>query len=159
MKAENVLSILMYLFKHHIKNSDEATITSEEELVDELESAGFHKPAIESALDWIGNLSSNELTQTQLQSPWSRRILTHEELFIFDKKCQSYFLFLQEEKILNPIGVELVISQLLDLNTAKVDVGLIQWVTLMFLYNQDNQDEALRKMELLVLQEKPEVLH
>ncbi len=159
MKAENVLTILMYLFKHHIKNNDEAELTSEEDLVDELESAGFRKPAIESALDWIGKLSSNELTQTKLNSQWSRRILTHEELFIFDKQCQSYFLFLQEEKILDPIGVELVINQLLDLHTAKVDVGLIQWVTLMFLYNQDNQGEALRKMELLVLQEKTEVLH
>jgi uncharacterized protein Smg (DUF494 family) len=158
MKTESVLTILMYLFKNHIKCNDETNETTEEDLVIELQSAGFHKPAIDCALDWINNLSDSDLSTKKTTSPWSRRILTHNETTIFNQECQNYFIFLQEEQILTPIGVDLVINQLVELHTAKIDVGLIQWVTLMFLYNQDTRGDALKKMELLVLQEKTDVL-
>ena len=158
MKAESVLTILMYLFKNHVRNHGPQE-TSEEELIGELQSVGFRPSAIESALNWINRLSHSESEVTQPQSPLSRRILTGEESQIFDTSCQNYLLFLQEQNILNALGAELVISQLVDLGTKNIDVGIIQWVTLMLLYNRDNQQEALAKMELLVLQEQADLLH
>ena len=158
MKAENVLTILMYLFKNHVKSQGPQE-TSEEELIGELESVGFRPSAIESALNWISKLAQHETEITQPQSTLSRRILTGQEREIFDSSCQNYLMFLQEQNILNALGTERVISQLLDLGIRNIDVGIIQWVTLMLLYNQDNQQEALAKMELLVLKEQADLLH
>lgn len=158
MKAENVLTILMYLFKNHVKSQGPQE-TSEEELIGELQSVGFRPSAIESALNWISKLSHHETQITQPKSALSRRVLTEQESEIFDGSCQNYLLFLQEQSILNALGTEQVISQLLDLGIKDIDVGIIQWVTLMLLYNQDNQQEALAKMELLVLQDQADLLH
>ena len=158
IKTENVLSILMYLFKHHVKKNT-AGETTEAELVVELKSAGFKSTTIESALSWLSKLSPEDHIPHTTKSTHSRRILTPEEKKIFNIDCQNYLLFLQNQEIISPVDAELVINQLIDLNPNSVDVGLIQWVTLMFLYNQDNQGDALSKMELLVLQEQSEVLH
>ena len=158
MKTESVLTILMYLFKNHVKNHGPQE-ASEEELIGELQSVGFRPSAIESALNWISKLANNADEITHPQSSFSRRILTEQELHIFNTDCQNYLLFLQEQNILNALGTELVINQVIDLETNNIDVGIIQWVTLMLLYNQDNQQEALAKMELLVLQEQADLLH
>ena len=48
---------------------------------------------------------------------------------------------------------------LLDLQVDVVDVSLVQWVTLMVLYNQQDQQQALAKMEFLVLHERAEAVH
>ncbi len=158
IKTENVLTVLMYLFKHHVKKNT-PNETTEAELVVELKSAGFKSTTIDSALSWLSKLSPESNIPCSTQSPHSRRILTPEEKSFFDLECQNYLLFLQNQNIISPVEAELVINQLIDLKPNAIDVGLIQWVTLMFLYNQDNQGEALSKMELLVLQEQSEVLH
>ena len=157
MKTENVLTVLMYLFKHHVKKNtpNEAT---EAELVVELKSAGFKSTTIDSALSWLSKLAPESIP-CSAQSPQSRRILTPEEKAFFDLECQNYLLFLQNQNIISPVDAELVINQLIDLKPNAIDVGLIQWVTLMFLYNQDNQGRLYQRWSFLVLQEQSEVLH
>jgi Smg protein len=163
MKSANVLTVLMYLFKHHFKgekNPAPEEQLSEEQLIDQLKSAGFALSSIESAMNWLSKLTPPETLMIEpLRSSASSRVLSNEERQILDTDCQNYLLFLQNQLILSPLGMELVIRQLLDLKSKVIDANLIQWVTLMYLYNQENPGEALAKMELLILQEHGDILH
>ena len=97
IKTENVLTVLMYLFKHHVKKNT-PNETTEAELVVELKSAGFKSTTIDSALSWLSKLSPESNIPCSTQSPQSRRILTPEEKSFFDLECQNYLLFFKMSK-------------------------------------------------------------
>ena len=152
-KRESVLTVLMYLFKNHLHDG----IELDTELFDELESFGFHKLAIHSAMKWLENLSRAEIDETN-PSQNTARTLTQEEKNLLSIECQNYIAYLQNH-ILSPLRTHTMLDQLFALSSEDIDISLIQWVTLMVLYNQTEHGESLNKMEFLVLEDKGKTLH
>lgn len=153
MKEESILSVLMYLFKYHMQDSCELN-TMEEELLPKLEKAGFHKPTIIQALDWLSNLSQTSEIDPVPQNPASIRVFSEYEREVIDSECLGFILSLEQQGILNAITREMVIHQVLNLAAEGIDISLVKWVTLMVLFNQPNEDNALTCMEYLILNDE-----
>lgn len=151
MKEESVLNVLMYLFENHMKDSCKLT-TSSDELFEQLEEAGFQSTAIDQAMDWLEKLIGNNRTLLHAPQATSTRVLTPYEKEFVDLECESFIRSLEQQKVLSPETREIVINQILALGSNAIDLSLIKWVTLMVLFNRsDNSDNALARMEFLVL--------
>ena len=59
------------------------------------------------------------------------------------------------QAIVAPATFEVIVYFLVELDADDIDVSLVKWVTLMVLYNMPDEQEALKQMELLVLDESP----
>jgi len=153
-KEENILTVLMYLFKHHVQDGQELN----SDLFEKLESIGFNKLAIHNAFHWLERLAEQPSPILAPQSTDGVRVFSNLEKEILAPECQSYLIFLQQH-ILDPISTEMVLDQLFELKNIGLDVSLIQWVTLMVLYNREGHSDALQKMEFLVLQDETEARH
>lgn len=153
MKEESVLNILMYLFQNHMDDSCKLD-TAQAHLWPELEEVGFEHRSIGQAFDWLNKLKAAKSTIANIDScAVGFRVYTNEEMFILDTECRGFLLFLEQQGILNPQTRELVVNQVLELEDEGIDTSLIKWVTLMVLFNQPDQKEALTCMEFLVLEE------
>lgn len=154
MKEESVLTILMYLFKYHMQESP-LLGTNEEQIISSLEEVGFRRPTITKAFDWLVNLADLEALKAKDNNNkhQSFRVFSDFEKAIFDAECISFIMQLEEQGILTPFLREIVINQVIQLEQEGIDVSLIKWVTLLVLFNQPKDDQALKCMELLVLDE------
>ncbi len=151
MKEESVLNVLMYLFKYHMHEEGASLETLEENLVPELEDAGFHRPTIYQAFDWLANLAEKHIIQVNDPSISAFRVLSAYEANFISPECQSFIVSLELSGILSPYTRELVIHQVLELGAEGIDLSLVKWVTLLVLFNQPEESNALACMEYLVL--------
>lgn len=153
---ENMLGVLMYLFENHMQNSCDIK-TDKKKLSLELRQAGFKSEAINKAFNWLSELTIQQQIIRQ-NPPQNRsfRIFTDEECKKLDKHCRNLLLYLEKIKILNSETRELVISQLMQLDEKMVHRSQIKWVTLVILFNQPDQKDALTCMESLILNDTPD---
>ena len=63
-------------------------------------------------------------------------MFSEAECNVFTVEARGYVRYLEQACILDGSNREVVINLLLDLQLTRVDVSLVQWVTLMVLYNQ-----------------------
>lgn len=160
MKENSVLHVLMYLFQNHLR--DNYTVENiNTDLVDQLESAGFVLPVINQAIGWLANLSDDQSKMTLVNEPQadSFRVYSEHEREQLGDECIAYLRELEQQGILTPFTRETVIHQIMELHSEGIDLSLVKWVTLMVLFNQPDQEEALTCMELLVLEHPPEGIH
>ena len=146
---ESVLSVLMYLFHHHM-DREHALNLNDMEIVDDLKSAGFHAHIIGKAFSWLHHLIEFA-DQRVSPSEHSFRVYSTEERALLSEECRHFILKLEEQKILNPHTREIVIHLALELMQEGVDLHLLKWVTLMVLFNMPGNENALAHMEFLVL--------
>jgi len=158
MKEENVLNVLMYLFENHMKDSCRLS-TSADELCEELEEAGFQSTAISQAMDWLEELIEGNSEFLQKPQTHSTRVFSQHEKEIIDIECERFIIALEQQDILTPETREILINQILALDSAEIDLGLIKWITLMVLFNRSDSDNALACMEFLVLDNTTGGLH
>ena len=147
---DSVLHVLMYIFNNYLQKGSEVDLCSKALMAD-LQEEGFSSEAIQNALEWLESLSEINEICTEVNAPSGVRVFTAEERFFFDVKCQALLLTLRQQHILSSNIFELVVHFVLQLESEGIDVSLIKWVTLMVLYNMPEQEEALKKMQLLVL--------
>lgn len=153
MKENSVLHVLMYLFQNHMQNNCDISDV-DIDLVEQLESAGFVLPAINQAIGWLSNLSSeNDTGKITTPSEKAYRVYTGYELEMLGTDCIDFISDLERQEILNPTTREIVLHQAIELRSEGIDLNLIKWVTLMVLFNQPDEGEALSCMELLVLED------
>ncbi len=157
MKEESVLNVLMYLFRNHLQENLEPD-ESESSLIFHLEEVGFERKAIIQAFEWLENLHEQTHTPISLSTD-SLRIYTAEECQKINPHCRGLLTYLEQEGILKPHTREMVINQTLELEIEGIDASLIKWVTLLVLFNQPEDKEALACMEFLVLDDTIDSIH
>ena len=150
IKAESVLHVLMYLFQYHMDQNGELNLQPEQ-LFNQLENAGFKRSAIYQALSWIASLADYQEQKIDEPQNHSIRIYSDSECQVIDVQCRGFLYSLEQQNILNPITREIVIDQVMQLETEGVDISLIKWVALLVLFSQPSQRDALASMEFLVL--------
>ncbi len=66
---------------------------------------------------------------------------------------------LEHMGILNSGTRELVISQIMQLDQKEISLNQIKWVTLMVLFNQSDQRNAVNALTCMVLNDHIETMH
>ena len=62
-------------------------------------------------------------------------------------ECRGFLLFLEQSGILHPETRELVIDQVMMLDTDEIDLHQLKWIVLMALFNQPDQEDARAWLE------------
>ncbi len=158
MKPESVLNVLMYLFKHQLYD-DVMLGDSDDDLVDQLEDAGFARPTIFKALGWLGQLTESCHTPAKPQTRNALRVYVDNECDKLSRECRGLLASLEQMRILKPHTREMVINQAMLLSDEPIDPSLIKWITLMVLFTQPREKRALANMEFLVLDNPSERVH
>ena len=156
---ESVLDVLMYLFETYV-DPDQEPGADQNELRDELSSAGFGDTEIDRALDWLDGLTdSQEGCTFNPQTAHGTRIYNDFENERLNAACRGYITYLEQIGILSPPQREILIDRLLALETPDIDVEQIKWVVLMVLFSQPGQELAYSRMEDLVFDESETAVH
>lgn len=148
-----MMDVLMYLFETYIHSDVELNV-DQEKLEDELLKAGFHQDAVYKALDWLEDLArlqeDEAYTHIEQSTSTSMRIYTQPEIDGIDTACRGFLLFLEQIKVLTSETREMVIEQVMALETEELSLDDLKWVVLMVLFNVPGQESAYTQMEELL---------
>ncbi|PVZ68174.1 DUF494 family protein [Pelagibaculum spongiae] len=147
-----MLDVLMYLFDHFME-SESGWHPVHDQLIQELEQAGFPGKDIRHALDWIDGLDSYG-QQAMLGSSValnSVRIFNGYEQQRLDTESRGMLVFLEQEGVLDPAIREMVMDRLMAFD-GSLDVEHVKWAALLVLCSIPGQEAALAWMEDMVFE-------
>ncbi len=147
---ENIIDVLVYLFENYLsENSNLNEQYTKNNIYQGLEQAGFESTTIEHALEWL--LSINDKPHPEInQSEDSIRVYSPVEIELLDQEGVDFISYLESSGILTPTTRELLLNGLLNLNTDNVDVDDLQWLALIILFSQPDEEQAFASMESLM---------
>ncbi len=155
---ESVLDVLMYLFENYADEDTEVE-PDREQLQHRLSEAGFPDTEIDKAFDWLENLANQAAQFDSETKSQSMRIYSAQEMERLDAQARGFLLFLEQNRVLNPLMRELVIDRVMDLETDDFSLDELKWVVLMVLFNQPGQEAAYSWLESIMFEGPPEYLH
>jgi len=157
---EGVLDILIYLFENYFDGElDEGDEPDRDTLKQELEHAGFPAGEVERALCWLEDLATDPARSATAPTGRAIRVFGELEQARLDADCRGFLVHLENVGILSPTQRELVIDRLMALEGDDIDLEKLKWVVLMVLFSQPGQETAFARMEDLVFEERPGVVH
>lgn len=171
MTTDSVLDILIYLFDRYMLD-ETPSVPLREQLAHDLEQAGFGRPNVERALDWLTDLAFAH----QREAPGSRagtalagsalasgepalRIFSDGELVRLSSDCRGLLLRLERAGVLSARQRELVIERLLALDADEPDVEQLKWVLLMVLSSEPGAQLAVERLGGLMAQLRTHAPH
>ena len=155
---ESVLDILIHLFENFLDAEDEPE-PSRDALKEELERAGYAEPEINRAIQWVEGLAGDGARDVRNTAVRAFRVFCSHETGRMDTDVRGFLLHLEHVGILSATQRELVIDRLLALDADDISIDQVKWVVLMVLFSQPGQEQAYARMEDLVFEERPDVLH
>lgn len=155
---ESVLDILIHLFENFLDAEDEPE-PNRDALKEELERAGYAEPEINRAIQWVEGLGADADRDVRAIATRSFRVFCAHEIGRMAPDVRGFLLHLEHVGILSAVQRELVIDRLLALDVDDVSIDQVKWVVLMVLFSQPGQEQAYARMEDLVFEEHPDVLH
>jgi len=93
-----------------------------------------------------------------LRSP-SIRVYTKREKNLISQTCRGYLHHLEQIGILDQEQLERVIDRVMALDNDEIDIEELQWVVLMVLFSQPEQENAFEQMEDLIYMQNGGVVH
>ena len=97
---DNVLDLLIYLFENYMSADDEPR-PDRNTLKLELDKAGFAEPDIERALEWLDELSGEQLGKVAEATARAVRVFSSQELVRLDTDVRGYLMYLENVRILS----------------------------------------------------------
>ena len=143
----SVLDILFYVFDQYML-AESHEVPERETLAADLERAGFGRPNVERALDWLADLAGER--SRPAMATRALRVFSDEEIKRIATPCRGYLLQLEQQGILSPLQREIVIDRLIALDGDDVDIERLKWLVLMVLSSQPGQEQACALMEDIV---------
>jgi Smg protein len=157
--TDTMVDVLIYLYENYMDGETPPPV-DHNDLLDELNMAGFPNPQVEKAIQWLDELA---LLQQQPSGHPPRlnamRVYTDIEQQRLDIDCRGYLLFLEQNELLDPATRELVIERTMALDTPLISEEELKWTVLLVLMNQPGREIAFARMEELVYNEQPAYLH
>lgn len=149
---ENVLDVLIYLFENYMFDNDEFA-PDHETLLRELSQAGFDPGMVDSAFDWLENLTALCDSNSCLAgiNQGALRHYSTAELRQLSVEARGLLLSLEQCGVLDGISREMVIDQLMALGIESIDLAHLKWVILMVLSNYTDGEGVTELTETLVL--------
>jgi len=153
---EDIFDVLIYLFENYM-DSDMDIDADTDTLKTELKAAGFNSKNIIQAFEWLDTLVQQE--EPMFKSNKNFRIFCAEENQKLGIECRDFIYFLQRLDILTPITRELVIDRAMAIDSHQVSIEKIQWICLIVLLNQPDEELAIAHMENIIYQEESAFLN
>lgn len=152
---ENVVDVLIYLFENYL-DSELEVVPDPDVLRTELLEAGFPQPEVNKAFDWLESLTPQK--EIKMARP-AFRVFAEQEVAKLDVDCRDLLLFLEQTGILTPTSRELVIDRAMALQNEDISLESLKWIVLMVLFSQPDEEVAFARMEDLVYESIPAVMH
>ncbi|VAW34581.1 Protein of unknown function Smg [hydrothermal vent metagenome] len=147
---ENIVELLLYLFENYIYESDNEDF-DKQTIGQGLSSAGFASLTINNAFSWLEDLQVDVgLYQNIPISSDSFRVFTASEQLNIDEESIDFIYYLHNAGILDNIQREILINAIMRLQTNHWDVDDLQWLVLMVLFSQPDQEQAFANLEALM---------
>lgn len=155
---ENIFDVLIYLFENYL-DDDIDLIPDSEGIKSELLQAGFEQAEVNRAFDWLEALSEQNNIKPGISSAF--RIFCHQEEMKLDLECRGFLLFLEHSGILTATTREIVIDRALAIENEneKLTLDELKWTVLLVLLSQSDDDIAFSRMEDIIYDLTPALLH
>jgi len=149
---ENIVELLLYLFENYIYDNKDTTL-DEQSIQQGLTQAGFASLTINSAFNWLEDLQNDIVSHQNIKiSNDSFRVFTNSETLKIDEECQDFILYLNNSDILNNVQREILINAIMKPEINHFDVDDLQWLALMVLFSQPDQEQAFANLEALLFE-------
>ncbi len=153
---ENIFDVLIYLFENYL--DDEMDLTPDnEDIKSELLQAGFEANEVNNAFDWLETLTEQSTIKPTISSAF--RIFCPQEEVKLDIECRNLLLSLEHSGILTPTTREIVIDRVMVVENKTITLDELKWTVLMVLLSQSDDDVAFSRMEDIVYDLTPALLH
>ncbi|MCB1582152.1 MAG: DUF494 domain-containing protein [Marinicella sp.] len=147
---ENIIDLLVYLFENYLsENTNLQEQYTKNSIYIGLEQAGFEKNTIDNAFDWLLSIHDETLQPIE-QTADAVRMYSPHEYELLDTEGIDFITYLEGSGILTPTTRELLINGLLNLNADNIDVDDLQWLALIILFSQPDEEQAFASMESLM---------
>ena len=153
---ENIFDVLIYLFENYL-DDDTVLQPDSDDIKTELLQAGFEPTEINTAFNWLEELTEKRTITPTLSS--AIRIFCPQEEVKLDLECRNFLLFLEHCGILVPATREIVIDRAMAIDHETLSLDELKWTVLMVLLSQPGDDLAFSRMEDIVYDLTPELLH
>ncbi|MCF6251194.1 MAG: DUF494 domain-containing protein [Methylococcaceae bacterium] len=153
---ENIFDVLIYLFENYL-DDDIDLLPDSEGIKTELLQAGFEAAEVNSAFDWLETLTEQSNIKPNITSAF--RIFCQQEEVKLDIECRNFLLFLEHTGILTATTREIVIDRAMAIENEKLTLDELKWTVLMVLLSQSDDDVAFSRMEDIVYDLTPALLH
>jgi Smg protein len=153
---ENIFDVLIFLFENYL-DDDMGLLPFCAEIKTELLQAGFQQEEVNSAFDWLETLTEQTGIKPGLTSAF--RIFCPQEEIKLDIECRSFLLFLEHSGILTANTREIVIDRAMAIENARLTLDELKWTVLMVLLSQSDNEVAFSRMEDLIYDLTPTLLH
>lgn len=149
---ENIVELLLYLFENYIYENDSEEL-DEGKIQHGLTQAGFSSKAINNAFSWLEDLQEdvNAFQTIKIDSD-SYRVFTDSEQLKLDIECRDFIYYLNSSEILDNIQREILINAVMKLKISHIDIDELQWLALLVLFSQPDQQQALAHLEALMFE-------
>ncbi len=149
---ENIVELLLYLFENYIYENDSDQL-DEGQIQQGLTQAGFSSKAINNAFTWLEDLQEDVITFQAIQiDSDSYRVFTDSEQLKLDTECRDFIYYLNSSEILDSIQREILINAVMNLKINHIDIDELQWLALLVLFSQPDQQQALAHLEELIFE-------
>ena len=153
---ENIFDVLIYLFENYL-DDDIDLLPDSEGIKTELLQAGFEQAEVNRAFDWLESLTEQNNIKPSISSAF--RIFCQQEEIKLDLECRNFLLFLEHSGILTPTTREIVIDRALAIENERLTLDELKWTVLLVLLSQSDDDVAFSRMEDIVYDLTPALLH
>ena len=144
---ETVLDVLMFLFENY-HDTEVLDAENQDNLRDELTSAGFPTDEVNLAFGWLDGLEEQRRIPRHA-SLGAIRVYAPQEMAKLSTECRGFLLYPEQLGILTPDSRELVIERLLTLES-DIDLERVKWVCLLVMINQPGEEEGAWHLEDMV---------
>lgn len=153
---ENIFDVLIYLFENYL--DDELDLIPDSEgIKTELLQAGFEQAEVNRAFDWLEALTEQNNIKPSISSAF--RIFSLQEEIKLDIECRDFLLFLEHSGILTVSTREIVIDRAMAIENDILTLDELKWIVLLVLLSQSDDDVAFSRMEDIVYELTPALLH
>ena len=153
---ENIFDVLIYLFENYL-DDDIDLLPDSEGIKTELLQAGFEQSEVNRAFEWLETLTEQNNIKPSIASAF--RIFCSQEEIKLDMECRNFLLFLEHSGILTATTREVVIDRALAIENENLTLDELKWTVLLVLLSQSDDDVAFSRMEDIVYDLTPALLH
>lgn len=130
-----MFEVLVFMFKNYFTSQD---ILDDITMEQELSAAGFEQDDILDAFDWFQEMRSmfNAPAFDYAHDKTAIRIFTSNETKVINTESLGFLIFLQQAKVINDVERDLIVDRAMALNTNKLGIEEMRWITMMALWSQ-----------------------
>lgn len=150
-----MFDIIIYLFENYL-DDESGFVPDPEAIRTELLEAGFPQGEVNKAFEWLESLTQQQDINSAAPS---FRVFSSEETTKLDTDCRGLLIFLEQSGILTPASRELVIDRLMDFSDDEISLENLKWVVLVILFSRPEEETAFARMEDLVYENMPTLIH